>query len=97
MNYTGPDDEADPHARFFLLAGMVRHEFWLHQLRPEDYGFVADADSLTLKARRQDSPGTACEMKVDEQELREDLSSLARRFFKMHCSGAGPLSRRRAG
>jgi len=54
--------------RFFLLAGMVRHEFWLHQLRPEDYGFVADADSLTMSARRQDSSGTACAMKLTEAE-----------------------------
>jgi hypothetical protein len=97
MPHTGPDPEGDPHARFFLLAGLIRHEFWLHHLRADNYAFTADADLLTLSARHHERPEESCSLQLTEEMLREDLSMLASEFFKMHCAGTGPLARRRVG
>ncbi len=82
------------HARFFVLAGLVRHEYWLHEQRAEDYDFQADADTLTLRARHQDGR-SECVMQVPAHDLDGDLHAVARQFYKTMCGGQGRLARRK--
>jgi hypothetical protein len=84
----------DIHKRFFLLTGLVRHEFWLHHQNPDDYGFVADPESFTLTARRQHDHDHPCILQVTPALLEGDLDALAREFFAEHCKGSGILDRR---
>ena len=79
----------DVHERFFLLTGLIRHEFWLNGQKPEDYRFVADPDNLTLRALKQNNAGAVCELQVSEELLRGDLHALAREFFGRVCHGRG--------
>ncbi len=83
------------HARFFVLAGLVRHEYWLHEQRAEDHGFHADPDSMTLRARHDDGKAE-CVMQVSEKDLDGDLHAVARHFYKDMCGGHGRLARRRS-
>ena len=84
----------DVHERFFLLAGLVRHEFWLHGQKPEDYGFVADADTLTIRARKQEDHDSDCELTLtDEMLFQRDLHALASEFYARICKGRGGLRR----
>src|SRR5512140_3778629 len=82
------------HARFFVLAGRIRHEYWLHEQRAEDHRFEADADAMTLRARHQDGLNP-CVMKVAPEELEGDLHAVARHFYKNLCGGHGRLTRRK--
>jgi hypothetical protein len=83
----------DIHERFFLLSGLVRHEFWLHDQKPEDHGYVADPDTLTLRAIKQDDNGSECIFQLTEETLRGDLHALAAEFYKGLCQGRGRLAR----
>ncbi len=82
------------HARFFVLAGLIRHEYWLHEQAAEDFDFRADVDALRLTALRQDGRGE-CTMTVSATELDDDLHAIARHFYKNMCGGHGRLARRR--
>ncbi len=82
------------HARFFVLAGLIRHEYWLHEQAAEDFGFRADANALTLSARRQDGRGP-CTMQLATRDLDGDLHAVARHFYKNICGGHGKLARRK--
>ena len=79
----------DVHERFFLLSGLVRHEFWLNGQEPADYRYVADADTLTLRAVTQHDAGKMCELKLSEDLLRGDLHDLAKDFYVRICRGRG--------
>ena len=81
------------HHLFFQLAGLVRHEFWLHGQRPEDYDFLADADTLTIQARKQEDDEN-CVMVCTEKMLAGDLHALATEFYKGLCAGGGTLVRK---
>ncbi|HEY2805601.1 MAG TPA: hypothetical protein VGI92_07040 [Gemmatimonadales bacterium] len=82
----------DVHARFAILAGLVRHEYWLHGETPEDFDFKADPDTMTLSALKHD--GTRCVFTIDEARLLvSDLHSLAVDFYKAHCEGTSRFSR----
>ena len=83
----------DVYHRFFILAGLVRHEYWLHNLRPEDYEFQADAESLTLSAKAQREGEAPCIMRLTPETLLEDPYSIARAYFKEHCHGLSAVSR----
>lgn len=84
----------DVHERFFLLAGLVRHEFWLHGQKPEDYRFVANADSLTMRALKQEDHDADCELTLTEEMLlQRDLHALASEFYSRICKGHGRLTR----
>jgi hypothetical protein len=89
--------EATVHERFFQLAGLVRHEYWLHGQAPEDYAFHADPERLILRARKQRNAGSDCVLRVTEEMLLQDLSPLARHFYKELCNGGGRLSQERRG
>ncbi len=82
------------HARFFVLAGLIRHEYWLHEQSAEDFDFRADVDALRMSAIRQDGSGE-CTMQISPAELDGDLHALARHFYKNECGGHGRLARRR--
>ena len=90
MAQTQNDDTL--HQRFFQLAGLIRHEYWLHQEHPEDHGFLADPDTLTIRARKQGDPGTVCVLEVTERMLAGDLYALATEFYKSLCGGVGHLA-----
>ena len=81
----------DVHKRFFLLAGLVRHEYWLHSLQAENFDFYADPDTLTLRAKAHQDGDPPCVMTITEEDLLGDLHSLARAFLKEHCKGHGTL------
>jgi hypothetical protein len=83
------------HQRFFVLAGLVRHEYWLHGQAAEAWGFFADPDTLTLRARKQRNSQSECRMQVTEELLADDLQALARHFYKELCNGHGPLGHER--
>ncbi len=82
------------HARFFVLAGLIRHEYWLHEQAAEDFDFRADVDALHVTALRQDGKGK-CGMDISPIELEGDLHALARHFYKNMCGGHGKLARRK--
>jgi hypothetical protein len=87
--------DEETHKRFFILAGLVRHEFWLHHQDPDNYAFAADPNTLTLTARRQHDHEMPCTLAVTPEALMGDLDVLARQFFKEHCQGSGLLDERR--
>lgn len=88
-----PLESSNTHERFFLLAGLVRHEFWLHGQDAASYGFRADPDALTLRSVRQQDRGTPCMLKLTEKELLGDLHALARAFYKDLCQGGSKFAR----
>jgi hypothetical protein len=84
---------ADVAQRFFILAGLIRHEYWLHGQKAEDYAFEADPDKLTLRATNQRDQNRHCEVTVTEEMLDNDLYALARKFYKDLCGGQSELAR----
>ncbi len=92
MEQPGPADELCQ--RFHALVGLIRHEYWLHGLRAEDFAFEGDADTLTLRAKERGFGDTRCAMTLTtEQLLTGDLYALARAFFKEHCQGVSVMTR----
>jgi hypothetical protein len=91
MCITRMEETETLHQRFFVLAGLVRHEYWLHGQAAEAWGFCADPDTLTLRAKKQRNS----QMQVTEELLAEDLNALARHFYKELCNGHGLLGSER--
>ena len=83
----------DVHARFAILAGLIRHEYRLHQQRSEDFGFEADPDTLTISATRQREGAEPCITTYTEEVLMRDLHVLATDFYKHACTGESAFSR----
>ena len=79
------------HERFFQLAGLIRHEYWLHQQVPEEHGFVADPDTLTIRAN--DASGRPHRLALTDEMLRSDLQGIARAFYKRDLGGKGSMLR----
>jgi hypothetical protein len=79
--------------RFIQLVGIIKHEYWLHQQRPEDYGFVADLPTLTIRAVTQHDGGEKCELRTTPDMLNGDLHSLAVTFYRRMCHGLAALAK----
>jgi hypothetical protein len=88
-----PSASSNIHERFFLVAGLVRHEFWLHGQDPANYGFEADPDALTLRSIQQQGDRTACIRTLTEKDLVGDLHAIARAFYKELCKGGSKFAR----
>ena len=78
--------------RFKELVRLIRQEYWLHGCAPEDFNFVANPATMTIRARAHRLSGETCELIVTEEMLRGDLEALAREFFKNRCGGASAIS-----
>ena len=79
--------------RFIQLVGIIKHEYWLHQQKPEDYGFIADLPTLTIRAVKQQDGGGKCEMQTTPEMLNGDLHSLAVTFYRRICRGLTVLAK----
>lgn len=84
---------ADIHEQFFILAGLIRHEYWLHGQKAEEYGFEVDPEKMTIRARKQRDHERGCEVTITEESLGSDLYALARKFYKELCGGESELAR----